>query len=125
MNSHDISYYFLMTRDSQQIPTKKHGVNCVVLWKHPFFPGLVLEDLAGKETVRQSTMREVLQDTSGAINAAETWIFFVNIFSDLYALKFPARNGRALCPSTMGQWVQPLQGKFKGDVIRMVCWFVA
>ena len=37
--------------------------------------GLVLEDLAGKETVRQSTMREVLKDNSGAINAAETWIF--------------------------------------------------
>eukprot|EP00434_Breviolum_minutum_P003783 symbB.v1.2.003331.t1/scaffold171.1/size348550/8 len=33
--------------------------------------GLVLDDLAGKETVRQSTMREVLKDTSGAINAAE------------------------------------------------------
>jgi len=36
----------------------------------------VLDDLAGKETVRQSTMREVLKDTSGAINAAETWGFW-------------------------------------------------
>lgn len=79
------------------------------LWKH-LYPGLVLDDLAGKETVRQSTMREVLKDTSGAINAAETWDFgetfqlFV-LFVDLLHTCFAGLSQNKKVGGSYERWV--------------------